>query len=273
MQTLKRLLLPVCAAFFAGCASNPYKLTYTASVSDKVPKGEPAALRPADGEARLLSSQDLRADGIKLLQGGYRPVGRSKFRGQYVDASLALEQAREIGVGVVLVMQKHVGNETVSVAVQDWVPDRRIRVQESAQTQNSDSNVVQTQTHESVTTIEGEYVTRYEPQTVETFDHSASYWKKAPPPILGIFASDLDDAERKAQQSNKGVLVKVLVQNSPAFRADILRGDIVRRLGTHEVLGTDDFFEQVSAQAGKKVELQLWRDGKILTKTVELAKP
>jgi C-terminal processing protease CtpA/Prc len=144
-------------------------------------------------------------------------------------------------------------------------------VQDNAQVQDSTTGNVQTLTHESVTTIQGEYQTRYEPQVVETYDHVASYWRKAQPPVLGILGSDLEEADRQAQQSNKGVLVKLLVRNSPAFMADVFRGDIVRKLAGHEVLGTEDFFQRVAENAGKTVDLQLWRNGKLITKSVTLA--
>lgn len=268
-QPLKLLAL---ALLLGACAGNPYRATYSPLVSRKVPKGEPVAFQAPTAAPRLLSTSSMKADAVKLLEEGYWPVGSSKFTGQYVQAQQALEQAQAIGAEVVLVLQKHVGSSTVSVPVVDWTPDRRVVVQDSAQIRDSDTGKVQTVTHESVTTIEGERYTRYEPQTVETYDHRASYWKKALPPVLGILGSDLEEAERKAQQSNKGVLVKVVLRNSPAFIADVFRGDIVRKLAGREVLGTDDFFEAVMANAGKTVELVLWRDGKLVKKTVELAK-
>jgi hypothetical protein len=268
----KNLLLSLsCAMLLAGCASNPYRLTYSSILSDKVPKGEPTALQPSTGPAQLLNSNDMRADSIKLLEKGFYPIGRSKFRGQFVESRLALQQAQLVGADVVVVMQKHISTDTRSVAVTDWTPDKRIVTQERSTASATDAPAVQSVTRESVTTIEGEYQTHYVPQTVETYDQNASYWKKAQPPILGILGSDLEDADRKALQSNKGMMVKVVVRNSPAFIEDIFRGDIVRMLGEHEVLGTDDFFEQVMAQAGQTVELELWRNGRTVNKTVKLS--
>lgn len=272
MPCVRPFLACALAALLGGCVTNPYRATFTPMLSDKVPKGEPVNLPPASAPPRLLSTNDMRADAIKLLEAGYRPIGHSKFRGQFVEAQYAMEEAQAIGAEVVVVMEKFVSADTVSVPVIDWTPDRRVVVQESAQARASDTGAVQTFNHQSTTTIEGEYQTHYEPQKVETYDHSASYWRKAQAPILGILGSDLEDAQRKAQGSNKGVLVKAVVRNSPAFLADVFRDDIVRKLGDHEVLGTDDFFEQVAAQAGNEVELQLWRNGKTVIKTVTLAK-
>lgn len=258
------------SGLLSACAGNPYRSSYTTLVSDKVPQAEPSALIPAEGAPRLLSSNDLKADSIKLLEGGYRPIGRSKFRSDYVEPAPALEQAQAVGAEVVLVTARHISTDTVAMPVVEWSPDQRVVQQDTQQVRSSDSDVVQSTTHESVTVIEGEYQTRYVPQTVDTYDNIATYWRKAAPPILGVLGSDVGEAERQASQSNKGLLVKIVVRKSPAFAADIFRGDIIRQLGGHEVLDADDFFEALMGMAGKTVDLRIWRDGKLLTKTVPL---
>jgi C-terminal processing protease CtpA/Prc len=272
---MRRAILFSALLGLAACASNPYRDTYTSQLSDKVPLGEPASLLPAQAEPQLLSSQDMKADAIKLLEQGYRPIGRSKFQGTHVDASAAVEQARAVGADVVVVRERFLATNTYAQPVGDWTPDRQIVTDNTTVTRNQAAgspDQVQTQTQQSVTTIEGEYQVHYEPVSYDTYEQTASYWRRAPAPTLGLLVSELGDAERKAIQSNKGVLVKAVVRKSPAFLADCFRGDIVRQLGDHEVLGADDFFEAVQAQAGKSVALVLWRDGKTLNKTVTLAR-
>ena len=256
----------------SGCITDPFHSSFKSSISEKVPKGESGALETATGEPRLLSSQDMKADSIKLLENGYWPVGNSRFTGQFVEATVALAQARLVGAEVVVVLQTHVGTGTYSIPVLDWVPDRRVTVSEQTQTRNSDGSNQSTQYHDSVATVQGEYQTHYEMQTQETFEQSAVYWKKAADPILGILASDLGENEKAASSSNKGVVVKLLVRKSPAFMGDVFRGDIVRRFAGREVLGTDDFFQLVQANAGKKVDLQLWRAGALVNKSLQLAR-
>jgi hypothetical protein len=271
-----RALTPVlwiAAAVLGGCASNPYHDTYTSQLSDKVPRAEPAPLRPALTEPQLLSSQDLKADGLKLLEDGYRPIGRSKFQGTHVDASAAVEQARAVGAELVLVRERFIATNTYAQPVGEWTPDRRIVTEDQTVTRNNGSEHVETQTHQSVVTIEGEYQVRYLPATYDTYEHTASYWRRAPAPVLGLLVSDLDDAQRKALQSNKAVAVKAVVRKSPAYLADCFRGDLVRKIDGKDVIGVDEFFEAVLAKAGKTVVLELWRDGKTLSKTVSLAAP
>lgn len=259
--------------FLGACVSNPYQVTYTPQVHAKVPRAEPASLLPSSGAPQLLSSQDLRNDSIDLLESGYRPIGRSSFKGLRVHASQALQQAQAVGADVVLVRQEHVGSATYAQPVHDWIPDRRIVTQETVSNRSSDSEKVDYQMRQSVTTIEGEYAVRYVPQSIDTYEHTASYWRRAPAPVLGVMVSELDEEQRRAVQSNRGVVVRVVLRRSPAFLADLFRGDIVRRIGPHTVVGADDFFEQVLANAGKSVELELWREGRALKKKVELDRP
>jgi hypothetical protein len=272
MSIIKPPLALSCAMLvLAGCVTNPYRITYSTAISNKAPMGEPSSLQMSTGQpAQLLTSTDLRADAIKMLEKGYKPMGHSKFRGQFVDARLALQQATDVGADVVMVMQKYVSTDTSSVAVTDWTPDRRVVVRERSQAAGPNTNASQDFTRESLTIIEGEYQTHYVPLTVETYDQSALYWQKVQAPILGVLGSDLEDADRTAQQSNKGILVRAVVNNSPAFLADVFRGDIIRKLGDHEVLGPNDFFEQVQVLAGKTTELEIWRKGQIITKSIEL---
>jgi hypothetical protein len=267
----KRIFFVIPAlAFLAGCVSNPYKRNYTGTLSEHLPKSEPNGFVAATGEPQLLSSSDIRQDGLRLLEQGYFPIGRAKFREQLIDGRLALEQAREVGADVVLVKQQHVGSETYSVPVPEWTPDRTIVVNESAQTHDQATNNVQTFDKQTVTVIEGEYQTRYQNETVEYYDHTAIFWKKTVDPVFGVCVSELDDAQRKGIQSNKGVAVKAVVKRSPAFMADLFRGDILRRFAGKDVLGAEEFFDLVSANAGKTVDLELWRDGQSLKKKVVL---
>jgi hypothetical protein len=267
---IRRIALPLTALLLAGCVSNPYSATYRPSVSPKLPRAETGPLPAPSEPPRLLTTNDIRGDALKLLEQGYLPLGRSSFTGQEVDARAALAQAQAVGADVVLVMQKFVRTDTVSVPVTEWSPDRSITQRDTTQTISSAGGAVQTTVHEGVTTLVGEYETHYVPQTVETFDHFAGYWRKAPTPLLGILASDLTQEQRQALQSNRGVEVRVVVRKSPAYLADVLPGDIVRKLGGHQVTDCDDFFHTVQSMAGLSVTLDLWRAGAAVSKKVTL---
>jgi len=68
--------------------------------------------------------------------------------------------------------------------------------------------------------------------------------------------------------SNKGVVVIAVVKGSPAFAADILRGDILKRIGDQEILGFQTFSEATELYAGKKVTVIFLRDSKEFTREI-----
>lgn len=255
-----------------GCAGNLYRKNYTTELSDKAPKGEATKLENAPAQPELLTTDDMKADGLRMLELGYRPIGVSKFISTFGTAAEALQQAKDVGAEYVVVMRKYVGSDVVSVPVQEWSPARRIIMNTSNTNPVSDRNGPPVYGNEAYGVIEGEYETRFVPKTVEVYDHRASFWKMADQPVLGVLGSNLDEVQSKASGSNRGVAVRVVVRNSPAFDADIFRGDIIQQIGTHEVVGTYDLFEKVHALSGTEAGLKIWRDGKIVLKTVALAR-
>ncbi len=106
------------------------------------------------------------------------------------------------------------------------------------------------------------------PYSVNRYDYFASYWIKLKPPVFGVHVRELSPELKQKIGSNKGVVVIAVEKGSPAFAADILRGDILKRIGNQEVLDPKTFSETTSQYAGKKVTVIFLRDGKELTKEI-----
>ena len=257
-------------AFLAACVPNPYIRNYTTQLSEKVPHGEVQFAAAAVVQPKLLTSTDIGKDAVKLLEKGYFPIGRSVFREQLVNGRAALEQAQAVGADLVLIKKEHAGTGTYNVPVGDWEPDRSIITTDNVRTENADGTGVQYSQRQTTTVIPGEYRTHYEQQTVEYYDHTAVFWKKIQAPAFGAYVSELEDADRQAIQSNKGVVVRAVVGKSPAFLADIFKGDILRSFDDEDILDVEDYLAKVAAKAGKEVDIKVWRGGKMLTKTVTL---
>lgn len=64
--------------------------------------------------------------------------------------------------------------------------------------------------------------------------------------------------------------MNAVVKNSPAFRADILKGDILRKIGDVELYGSASFREIVAKFAGQKIIVEILRDGKEFQKEIQL---
>ncbi|MEO7795149.1 MAG: Do family serine endopeptidase [Thermoanaerobaculia bacterium] len=90
---------------------------------------------------------------------------------------------------------------------------------------------------------------------------------------LGVNISniDFDRAQAFGLAEAGGALVTQVVEGSPAAKAGVQHGDVVTTVDGRKVKETRDLIDYVSAQGpGKKVELQILREGKTLKRTVEL---
>lgn len=108
------------------------------------------------------------------------------------------------------------------------------------------------------------------PVTVDYNDYVALYlvqvrWR------FGAMYRNLNDGERRAIQSNKGVSVTVIVNGSPAYLADILPGDVITAIDGQTVFNAEDFGKRIEDASVKSVRLTIYRSGETVVKTVPLA--
>jgi serine protease Do len=89
---------------------------------------------------------------------------------------------------------------------------------------------------------------------------------------VNISNVDYDRAQAFGLTEAGGALVTQVVEDSPASKAGVEHGDIVLSVDGRKIKATRDLIEYVSSQGpGKKVDLEILRDGKKMTKKVELA--
>lgn len=108
------------------------------------------------------------------------------------------------------------------------------------------------------------------PVTVNYNDYAAFYFVKIRWRFGAIYRA-LDDGERKELGTNKGVSVSVVVDDSPAFGADILVGDVITAVNGQPVSGPEDFGHKIDDPTAKEITLTIRRDDKTITKAVPLA--
>ena len=87
---------------------------------------------------------------------------------------------------------------------------------------------------------------------------------------LGVFSRDLSDAERQELQTNQGAVVRLVVDESPAFIADLQIGDVVTAVDGVAIVNAQTFNEFLRERGGKQVALSIVRRGQRLEKTVQL---
>ena len=110
----------------------------------------------------------------------------------------------------------------------------------------------------------------YMPYNIRRFDYLATFWVKAKTPAFGAVLADLTSEQRRQIQSNKGVVVLIVMRGSPAFSNDVLEGDIIKRVNDFDVVDKMQCVEVFNKFRGKTVSLLLLRNGKEVQKQFSL---
>jgi S1-C subfamily serine protease len=77
--------------------------------------------------------------------------------------------------------------------------------------------------------------------------------------------SDLTDKERKEYGQNTGVIIQTVIENSPAFLANIINGDLILKFDNNDVVNTNSLMKLIGdKKLGEKVSFTLIRNGKVI---------
>ena len=107
--------------------------------------------------------------------------------------------------------------------------------------------------------------------TIHRSDYGAVFFVKQRFGV-GVFLRDLNDSERQELQSNKGAVVRLVVDGTPAFEADILSGDVITAVDGVSVSSVKGFGDLVRDRQGRLVSLSIIRHGKRIEKSMQLNK-
>lgn len=261
----KLFLIPLIILLLVGC-TNPYVKYYQDRTGGIDIMKSPRVIVPT-GNPQLFRGGDPDVDYFRMLEDGFGLIGISSFNaGNNVNVNAALEQATKVHASVALIYSKY--THTLSGSVPWTMPDTQ------TSTTTLSGNVMgpggtASYSGSAYSTTYGTRTT-YIPYSVSRFDYFASYWIKLKPPVFGVNVQELSAELKQKIGSNKGVVVIAVVKGSPAFAADILRGDILKQIGNHEILDPKIFGEATSRYAGEKVTVKFLRDGKEFTKEILL---
>jgi len=266
-QSYFLILFFVLAVGFAGCA-NPYRQNYQSMLGRFTNGASFLMPTPAGTEPQLLTSTDMQSDATSMLENGYFLIGRSSFRSPPINEAEAIDQAKKVGADIVLTKKEYVNTVTESVPMTQWLPDQTTTVSERTAYQATPGAAPAVKTHELTQTVQGESYTTYVSETVDYYNYSATFWKKTKPMKFGVLVQSLDETTKKQLQSNRGVIVNVVVRKTPAYNADILKGDIITLFNSEPIVDADDFFAKIKAHAGQDVIVRIIRNG--VTKDIAL---
>jgi len=281
------LVLLLCLGL-AGCATNPYqKFYHDATGGADVTKLKQFETPP--DVPKLYTGNNVQEDAQRMAEDGYTLLGYSSFNGATINQNVVIDEGKKVHSAVILVYSKY--TNTLSGQMPLLVPDNKVITTNSSGTANytgngsfsginygtgnrysGTSNMYGTANAygHATTTVYGTQ-TMYVPYNINRYDYLASFWIKNKQPVLGIMIRDLTSDERAKIGTNKGIFAYAIIKNSPAYKADLFKGDIVIKINNDDIFSSNNFLILLNTKyVGKKVTLTIIRDGKTLTKEVQL---
>ena len=238
----------------SGCVNN-FERFYTAeAISPNL------ALLPYSGGTKVYSSGDLRDDGLRLVQDGYVLLGVASFQtGGRVTLDQIRDQAKQVGADTVLWSDKYLGSQQAVVPFPQYNPGTTSTTNTYGTVNTSYGSA--NYNASSTTTSPGTISTEMVPITIQRYEYSATFWRKAQSFVFGARGTNLPDDLRQRLQRNGGVLVNVVVVDSPAFRANILPGDVITKINGWDIYSAEQYTHVVTMERGKASVITVIRSG------------
>ena len=270
-------LLPLiyAATLFTGCATNPYSKFYQ---SYRIPVAVQQRLLPSAAEPRIISasSQSHRAESRHLEEKGFICVGFSGFVGGVVNKRQIIKQAEKVEADTVIQTSEYSHTEQGVRPVFTYQPGQTYM---STYNGTVNANVYGgggyaygsgTYSGTSITTSSGSGRMDYVPYQKQVFQNGASYWRRMKPGIFGAKLTPIPDDLRSSLHRNTGVFVDIVIDNGPAFRANILQGDVIIQLADKPVVTVEEFIGFLPEYAGQRVRIKVIRADETVDVDVQL---
>lgn len=196
---------------------------------------------------------------------GFAFIGHSSFnsgREEPIDAAVAL--AKDIHADLVVIVDpRYTGSQTTAIPI--TTPTTTTSFSTGSATAYGPKGTINAFGSGTTTTVGS--VTNMIPLTIHRMDYSAAYFVKMKVRIGAVFR-DLNDEERQKLQTNKGAVIRLVIDDSPAFRADLLAGDIITSINGKKVESTRALLNSIESQPNQEVKFEIVRGTLMLEKLV-----
>ncbi|HWD20817.1 MAG TPA: PDZ domain-containing protein [Verrucomicrobiae bacterium] len=265
---MKKCVLIALAIILNGCVAPSFKLPNGFARFYQAENLRPEMQRrliPSVGppEIEMVPLSQLSDTQRRYGERGYIRIGSASFSGPPASREDAIEQGTLVGAQFVLI------GSTYARTAQGVLPSLSVQPGQTFTTQAhgnvttgafpGNSTSVGTYSGYSTTTTAPTLQTQYTPYEIPIHDQVATFWKLARPPILGVSVGALPDEVRSKLERNTGVYVTGVTEGSPAFLANILRGDVIVQIGKVPIESMDDFFEALHLMQGQQVIVRVLR--------------
>jgi hypothetical protein len=195
-------------------------------------------------------------------------IGYSSFTsGHNASEEDAVKEGSAVGADLVVVMSpKYAGSVTTSIPI--TTPTSQTAYTTGTATVYGSNGGSATAYGNATTTTYGSRTT-YIPMTINRQAFGAIYFVKRKY-SFGASWRELTNDERQQIQSNSGLYITGIVDDSPAFNANVLVGDIILTINGRSIGSQEQAVKTFSALKGQTVELSIERGGHVMQKSVTL---
>jgi len=255
-----------CALLLSSCIS-PFSRYYRPCRVPQIPDEDIIMLAPdAEPEILILNDlYDLYEKAGELTSNHYCCIGCSAFQSEHLSKSRIKKditsQCKKVGATVAVINQNYSHKENIIL------PSFYFYNTYGQSTKTySDGRYSYTQKHVQKTVptfqIYNEYIYNYIAYYFAKFTTKSKF-------RLGIEYEDLNFALRKTYKRNQGVCVDMVYKDTPAFKKNILIGDIIIKINNQNINNTKDMDKiMTQLKSGDLLKIELQREYKI--QTVEL---
>jgi PDZ domain len=275
MKTL--LLAAGLGVFLTGCATNPVAQFYQ-DYTKQMPVAFQQRLLPPNGNPRIIAIAEAqhKEEIHHLEEQGYVLIGVTGFQGPAITQPQLIRQAKKTGADIVIFSSEFSGTQQGVRPIVSYQPGQTYTTSEfgtvnaNAYGSGGYASGFGTYSGSATTTSPGTFNTQYVPYQYSTYRTMASFWRQMKPSILGVRFNPIPDDLRTALQRNTGAYVSAVIQDSPAFKANILEGDIIIQVADKPVTSAQECSDSLRTYAGQKVPIKVIRNGQTLDIDVQL---
>ena len=292
LQVQMACVLPVIICCI-GCATANPVVSFYQDLTDSAPLEELDRLcEPVNPIPRVVATSEIGREYDELHQRGYIALGASMFTWAGTPSNKQLTaHAKKVGADIALYTSEYSHTETGiheklgvipgtstttttpsinSMIVPGLTPEniiamRQLELEEQELRRESEERVGKSQMPQ--------IYTYSVPYSVRVNKYQVLFMRKARLPILGVGTSRLPDDARTRLHRNTGALVRAVGQDSPAYKANIMRDDIIIAVAGMSVDSPKDLDRVLRQFAGQQITVRIIREGQELDIPVSLNLP
>lgn len=190
---------------------------------------------------KIQYTNDLGADRRKLVSKGYGAIGYASFNGKLESERAIIEQAKSVSATLILVTSEYTGTQTVTSNL--YLPDNKTTYHSGTSYGNTSySNpygyLGNSSTRLNYSGTSTTYGTKVVPITKQhrRYNQTAMFFVKSTKKLkFGVHLRELTDEQKVKLERNTGANVYTVVEDTPAFYANVLQDDILLKINNTDI--------------------------------------